>query len=81
MTLDVVTSVLILLLFAVTCLVFTLGLLGEFGVLRPVRCPECDRLGMRWRSRSDPRCATCRHEHLAHPLRTAMHPVRELAHR
>ena len=79
MTLDVVTSALILVLFAVTCAVFALGLLGEFGVLRPTRCPECDRLGLRWRNRGEDTCASCRHEHLAHPLRTIRHPVRELA--
>jgi hypothetical protein len=80
MTLDVVTSVLVLLLVAVTCVAFVVGLLGEFGLLRIARCSECDKVVVRLRATQEFTCLTCRHEHLAHPLRTMRHPVRELVH-
>ena len=79
MTLDVVTSVLVLLLLATSTVVFMLGLLGELGVLRVGRCPDCERFVLRQRRGSRPGCMLCRHESLAHPLRTMRHPVRELA--
>lgn len=81
MTLDVVTSGLIAALLAATCAVFVLGLLGELGVLRRARCPECDRHVLRRRGGADHPCVACRHDHLAHPVRTLRHPVRELSQR
>ncbi|HJQ06572.1 MAG TPA: hypothetical protein VJ872_14055 [Nocardioides sp.] len=81
MTLDVVTSGLVAALLVATSVVFVLGLLGELGVLRRARCPECDRHVLRRRGAADHACAVCRHDHLAHPVRVLRHPVREFSHR
>ena len=81
MALDVVASVLVLVLVAATCVAFVVGLLGEFGLLRVARCQECDKVIVSlWLSERST-CLACRHAHLAHPLRTMRHPVRELVHR
>jgi len=80
MTLDVVTSVLVLVLVAATCLALGLGLLGEFGLVRLGRCPTCDGLVVALRGSERPTCLSCRHDHLAHPLHTLRHPIRELVH-
>ncbi|GAB4010772.1 hypothetical protein [Nocardioides ultimimeridianus] len=77
--LDVITSGLIAVLLAATSVVFVLGLLGELGVLRRGRCPECDRHVLRRQGGEDHACAMCRHDHLAHPVRTLRHPVREFS--
>lgn len=81
MTLYVVISVLILLLVAATCAAFTLGVLGELGMVRAGHCSKCDGLVVSLRRSLPSICMSCRHDHLAHPLRTMRHPIRELAHR
>lgn len=81
MELYVVVSLLVLVLVVATCVAFTVGLLGEFGVVRLTRCPECAHVLMASRGNEQPACPYCRHDRLAHPLRTMRHPVRELAHR
>jgi hypothetical protein len=79
-TLYVLASALILALLAATCVAFARGLLGQFGVVRMAHCPSCDRFAMSWASTAEPGpCLRCRHERLAHPVHTLLHP-RELAH-
>lgn len=80
MALDVVVSVLVLVVAAATCFAFTLGLLGEFGVVRLRRCPQCASFMVSLSGAANRRCVSCRHAHLTHPLRTIRHPVRELLH-
>jgi hypothetical protein len=81
MVLYVVTSVLILLLVAASCLALILGVLGEAGIVDLVRCPTCAHVVVASRDAGEPTCLYCRHNVLAHPLRSLRHPLRGLAHR
>lgn len=75
-----VTVALILLLVVASCIALILGVLGEVGVVRYLRCSGCEHLVVTSGQASAPRCPYCRHHHLAHPLRTLQHPIRELVH-
>ncbi|MBO0845291.1 MAG: hypothetical protein J2P22_07760 [Nocardioides sp.] len=79
MALYLVISVLIFLLVAYSCVALIIGLLGEVGAVRLARCPRCAHLVVNPRDTAQS-CPYCRHVHLAHPLRTLRHPVRELVH-
>jgi len=79
MTLYIVSSVLVLVLVAVSSAAFMLGLLGEVGVVRLARCPQCAHFAVTSRG-SGMTCPYCRHVHLAHPLSTMRHPFRALVH-
>jgi hypothetical protein len=80
MTIYVLASVLIVLLVGASSLALMVGLLGEMGVVRLAPCPQCEHLVMSSGRAGQVSCPYCRHVHLAHPLRTLRHPVRELAH-
>jgi len=80
MTLDVITSVLILLLVAFTCVGLVVGLLGEVGAVRGTHCARCGRFATTSRGGSEGICLLCRHDHIAHFLRALRHPAREFAH-
>ena len=79
MSLYVLVIVWIAALIAVSGLFFVVGALGMAGVVRLGSCPRCAHMVASWRD-AEQRCPYCRHDHLAHPLRTMRHPVRELAH-
>jgi len=79
MSLYVVVTVLIAALIAVSGLFFVVGALGLVGVVRLAPCPRCAHMVLSSRD-AEQRCPYCRHDHLAHPLRTMRHPFHELAH-
>jgi hypothetical protein len=79
MSLYVVVTVLIAALVVVSGLFFVVGALGLAGVVRLGPCPNCAHMVAAYRDREQS-CPYCRHDHLAHPLRTMRHPIRELAH-
>jgi hypothetical protein len=79
MSLYVVVTLLIVALIAVSGLFFVVGALGLAGVVRLTPCPRCAHMVMTSRD-AEQQCPYCRHDHLAHPLRTMRHPFRELAH-
>ncbi len=81
MALYVVITVLVFLLVAASCGALVLGVLGEIGVVRLVRCDACGHVVVLTRGTGRPSCPYCSHVHLSHPLRTLRHPVRELVHR
>lgn len=80
MVLYVVIIVLGLALAGASCLALILGMLSEAGVLRLDRCDQCSHFVVQPRESEQATCPYCRHVHLAHPLRTLRHPVRELVH-
>ena len=79
MVLYAVVAVLVLALVAASAVALMLGLLGEVGVFRMVRCASCGHLVVGPGDSADGRCPHCRHEHLAHPRRTLRHPGHVLA--
>jgi hypothetical protein len=81
MALYFLITLLVFLLVAVSCVALLLGVLGEVGALKLVRCTRCDHFVVLPCGAERPSCCPyCRHTHLAHPLRTLRHPVRELVH-
>lgn len=67
MTVEIVTSFLVLALAIVTMALLLLGVAGVIGVVRFVRCEQCARIGMVAGS-GDPACLHCQHQRLLHPL-------------
>jgi hypothetical protein len=80
MPLYIVAVGLVVFLVAVSCVALALGLLGELGVVRLLRCPACAHFVVGSWNTPLTSCPYCRHEHLAHPLRTLRHPFQELVH-
>lgn len=80
MELYLVIAVLLFVLVAASCVALVVGALGEFGVVRLVRCTQCAHVVVLQSGANQPSCPYCRHVHLAHPVRTLRHPIRELAH-
>jgi hypothetical protein len=80
MALYLVIAVLVFMLVTASCVALVVGVLGECGVVRLVRCTRCAHIIVLQSGVEQPSCPYCRHTHLAHPLRTLRHPIRELAH-
>jgi len=80
MALYLVVAVSVFLLVTASCVALVVGLLGECGVLRLVRCTRCGHAVVLRSGAFQPSCSYCRHVHLAHPLQTLRHPIRELVH-
>lgn len=65
-TLVVVTA----LFLGVVVRMLVLGVMGVIGALRDEQCPDCGRRMRVAVNHPVPRCLTCRHEGLLHPMHT-----------
>lgn len=73
MLVEVLTAVLVALLFFAVIAALWVGFLAVLGAVRFARCDRCGHLGLTSQSERLRACARCRHGRLLHPVVSVRH--------